>query len=308
MQAQSLRGVVVPIITPLDSEEKVDEAGLRRLIRRLTEAGVHGLFVGGSAGEGPLLAADQWRKMAEVAFDEVKGGMPLLGGVMDTSSRRVCEKVKVLRGIGYSYFVVTQTYYLAARAESEHLRLFGEAREAGGNMEMIAYNIQQCTGASLAIETICEMARRGWLRCCKESSGDVAYFTELVRRGAETGLSVLAGDEVRLVEELRAGATGVVPGCANVVPSVFIQAFDAAQRGDWVAVARIHGEMMRLRAPLVTGGPGWLPGIKYGASLLDGGSGRAMSPLEPVGPDQKREIEMLVRSLPGPGGPGRQAR
>jgi 4-hydroxy-tetrahydrodipicolinate synthase len=50
MLTKTLRGVVVPIITPIDAEEKVDEAGLRRLIRRLVEAGVHGLFVGGGAG------------------------------------------------------------------------------------------------------------------------------------------------------------------------------------------------------------------------------------------------------------------
>lgn len=294
MQTHGLRGVVVPIITPFDGEENVDEAGLRRLIRRLAEAGVHGLFAGGSAGEGPLLPAGQWRTMAEVAFDEVKGRMPLVGGVMDTSTRRVCEKVRVLRTIGYSHFVVTPTYYLAAKAECEHLRLFGEAREAGGNMEMIAYNIPQCTGTSIAVDTLCEMARRGWLRCCKESSGDITYFTDLVRRGGEVGLSVLGGDEVTIVEELRAGAAGIVPGCANILPAVFIQAFEAAERNDWTGVARIHKEIMRIRAPLVTGGPNWLSGIKYAASLMGSGSGKAVSPLEPVGPQQKQDIERLL--------------
>jgi 4-hydroxy-tetrahydrodipicolinate synthase len=294
MLTKTLRGVVVPIITPIDAEEKVDEAGLRRLIRRLVEAGVHGLFVGGGAGEGPLLPADQWRNLAEVAFDEVKGRLPLLGGVMDTSSRRVCEKVGVLRTIGYSHFVITPTYYLPARAESEHLRLFGEAREAGGNMEMIAYNIPQCTGASIAVDTLCEMARRGWLRCCKESSGDITYFKDLVSRGGERGLSVLGGDEVAIVEELQAGAAGIVPACGNIVPVVFIQAFEAAERSDWTGVARIHKEIMRIRAPLVTGGPNWLSGIKYAASLMGSGSGKAMSPLEPVGPQQKQDIELLL--------------
>lgn len=294
MRTGTLRGVVVPIITPLEEGEKVDEAGLRLLIRRLAEAGVHGIFVGGSAGEGPLLPADQWRRMAEVAFDEVKGRMPLLGGVMDTSTRRVCEKIRVLDTIGYSYFVLTPTYYLAARAESEQLRLFQEAREAGGNMEMIAYNIPQCTGTSIAVDTLCEMARRGWLRCCKESSGDITYFTDLVRRGGQIGLSVLGGDEITIVEELRAGAAGIVPVCANILPAVFIQAFEAAERSDWTGVVRVHKEIMRIRTPLVTGGTNWLSGIKYAASLMGSGSGRAMSPLEPVGPRQKQDIDRLL--------------
>ena len=66
MRTGTLRGVIVPLITPIDSEERVDEAGLRRLIRRLEGAKVHGLFVGGSAGEGPLLprtSGERWRKL-----------------------------------------------------------------------------------------------------------------------------------------------------------------------------------------------------------------------------------------------------
>ena len=88
---------------------------------------------------------------------------------MDTSARRVCEKIALLQQIGYRRFVLTPTFYIAVKAPSEHLRLFGQAKEAAGEMEMIAYNIPQCTGSALAVETMCEMVKRGWIRCCKES-------------------------------------------------------------------------------------------------------------------------------------------
>lgn len=172
MNTTKLHGVVVPVITPIDAQEDVDEAALRKLIRRLVRAGIHSIFMGGSAGEGPLLVDRQWRRLAEIAFDEVGGQVPLLGGVMDTSSRRVREKIKALKDIGYRYFVLTPTFYLSIRSPSEHIRLFGEAKEVAGDMEMIAYNIPQCTGAALTIDTLCELARRGWIQCCKESSGD----------------------------------------------------------------------------------------------------------------------------------------
>ena len=47
-----LSGVVVPVITPVDEEDRVDEAAFRQVMRRLIESGVHVLFVGGSAGKG----------------------------------------------------------------------------------------------------------------------------------------------------------------------------------------------------------------------------------------------------------------
>ena len=80
MSDSPLHGVVVPAMTPIDEDENVDEAAFRRVIRGLVGAGVHGLFVGGSAGEGPLLATDQWRRMAETALDEVGDALPVLCG------------------------------------------------------------------------------------------------------------------------------------------------------------------------------------------------------------------------------------
>ena len=91
MNNRKLHGVIVPVITPLDAQEDVDEAAFRKGLRRLIHAGVHGIFVGGSAGEGPLLVDAQWRRMVEIAFNEVGDDVPLLAGAIDTSARRARE-------------------------------------------------------------------------------------------------------------------------------------------------------------------------------------------------------------------------
>ena len=308
MHDTTLHGLIVPVITPIDAREDVDEAAFRRALRRLVEAGVHGIFVGGSAGEGPLLPDRQWRKMIEIAFDEVgagKGGrrpLPeppdqpsvgarpaaqeasdrfpaLLGGAIDTSTRRVCDKVRILGEIGYRHFVVTPTFYLASKTADEHLRLFGEARAAGGEMEMTAYNIPQCTGAAIAADTICQMAERGWIRSCKESSGERAYVMEIIRRGKPLGLTVLAGDERTSDEALLAGAAGIVPVCANYDPAMFLRLYAAGRRGDREQLAGVMDELRALHEALVFSGPYWLSGIKYALSILGIGSGRPLAPL-----------------------------
>ena len=71
MNNQTLHGVIVPVITPIDDHEDVDEPAFRRALGRLVRAGVQGIFVGGSAGEGPLLTDRQWRRTMEIGFDEV---------------------------------------------------------------------------------------------------------------------------------------------------------------------------------------------------------------------------------------------
>ncbi len=278
--------MVVPTITPTDAQERVDEKAFRELIRRLIAGGVHGLFVGGTTGEGPLLPNAEWQRMSEIAFSECGSKTNLMTGVMDTSAARICDRVRILRKIGYRFFVLTPSFYIISKTASEQLRLFSAARDAAGDMEMIAYNIPQCAGAPLAIEAVCDMAKRGWIRYCKESSGDIAYFRDLVTRGKEVGLSVLAGDEVSMVEELQAGAAGIVPGTANIAPVIHVQIYDAAARADWAAVKRIFPDVKRIRAPFVSGPGAGSRGYKYAASLQGIGIGKALSPLEPMGSEQ----------------------
>src|ERR1700722_15577425 len=94
-----LSGVIPPLLTPTDAADRVDEPALRQSVRRLIDAGVHGLFVGGSAGEGPLLVEREWSRLMEIVLDEAAGRLPVLGGVQDVSTRKVVDKIARLRAI-----------------------------------------------------------------------------------------------------------------------------------------------------------------------------------------------------------------
>jgi 4-hydroxy-tetrahydrodipicolinate synthase len=292
----SLHGVVVPAITPVDANDKVDAKAFRAVLNRLINAGVNGIFAGGSAGEGPLLTDREWQRMIEIAQEVVGDKIPLLGGAIDTSTVRICAKAKTLREMGYRYAVVTPSYYIAVKTASEHLRLFGAAREALGDVEMVAYNIPGCTASTIAVDTFCEMAQRGWIRHCKESSGDLPYLLELIRRGADVGLSVLAGDEAVSGKALLAGAVGIVPVCANYDPATYLRLYKAGRAGDKAGVARQMKRAMQLKEALVMSGPCWLTGIKYAVSALGIGSGLPVSPLEPADAGRMAVIKTLIEA------------
>jgi 4-hydroxy-tetrahydrodipicolinate synthase len=289
-----LRGVIPPILTPTDARDRVDEPALRQSVRRLIEAGVHGLFVGGTAGEGPLLADREWCRLMEVVRDEAAGRLPLLGGVQDVSTRKVVDKVSRLREIGYSHFVVTPTFYIPCGTGPEQLRLFAACREAAGDMEMIGYNIPQVTGSQVAVETFCEAARRGWMRYCKESSGDLPYLRRLVNEGQAVGLRVLMGDERTAAEGLSAGAVGLVNLCVNVEPATYLRLYEAAVRGDTAEMAKQQARINRMIEEVVLSGPCFLAGPKYVLARLGIGRGSPVSPLEPVSEEQARRIDRFL--------------
>jgi 4-hydroxy-tetrahydrodipicolinate synthase len=293
MRSNELGGVVVPVITPVDDEDRVDEPAYRATIRRLIAEGVDAIFVGGSAGEGPLLTDREWEHVVSIAADEVRDAVHLLGGAMDTSTQRVLGKMRVLAQLAYPYCVVTPTYYTTLRHPDEFLRLFGACVEQGAGMEIVAYNIPSCTNSVIPAETVIEMARRGWIRTVKESSGDIAYFRRLVETGTEFGLRVLQGDEPHIAEGLLAGAVGIVPVCANYEPATFLRACQAARAGDQAELARCQERILYLRSKLVLAGPNWIAGVKAGAAALGIGSGKPVSPLQPLTEEQKRSIEAI---------------
>jgi 4-hydroxy-tetrahydrodipicolinate synthase len=296
MTQNALHGIVVPVITPTDRNDCVDESAFRGILRFLIDAGVHGIFVGGSAGEGPLLTLGEWQRMVEIAFDEVHGKLPLLAGAMDCSTKRVVEKIAILKKIGYAHFVCTPTFYLIIRNPDEHLRIFGAARETAGDMNMIVYNIPQCTGSSIPLETLLELGQRGWITCCKESSGDLDYLLPLIRRGAEIGLDVLTGDELSIPTSMAAGAKGIVPVCATVYPQLLIDIYTASRAGDTDKVVSLHQAMLERRQTLVLGGAYWLAGIKQAMAMMGFGSGQPVSPLQPVGNTQKSNILAMLKA------------
>jgi len=294
MKAARLGGVVVPVITPLDDDECVDERTFRRVIRRLLDSGVHCIFVGGSAGEGPLLTAREWERMVSIAADEVDGAVPLLGGAIDTSTRRIIEKIRLLSNLGFPYCVVTPTYYITLRAEEEYVRLFGECAAAADGTEIIAYNIPACVGSVIPAPALFTAGDRGWIKYVKESSGDYAYFTQLVDEGKAHGLLILEGEERHIAQGMLAGAVGIVPVCANFEPATYIAAYEAGIAGDAAALILLQDRILLLREKLLLASPLWIAGIKYAMSCLGLGSGRPVSPLRPLTAAEKQNIADFV--------------
>ncbi|OAI52899.1 hypothetical protein AYO44_04420, partial [Planctomycetaceae bacterium SCGC AG-212-F19] len=268
LASRDLCGIIPPLITPTDAHDAVDEPALRRAIQRLLKAGVHGLFLAGTAGEGPLLTERQWERLMEVAHDEVAGRVPLLAGVQDVSTRKVCDKIRRLGALGYRHCVVTPTFYIPTRTMTEHLRHFAACREAAGDIELIAYNIPQVVGTVLAVETVCELARRGWVRQCKESSGDLVFLRRLIEEGRGVGLRVLMGDERNSAAGLRAGAVGLVNLCSNLQPETYLGLYEAALRKDDAAMERMQAQINHLVDEVVLSGPCFVAGPKYLLSKL----------------------------------------
>jgi 4-hydroxy-tetrahydrodipicolinate synthase len=299
MKMNQIAGVVVPVVTPVDSQDRVDEEAYRGFLRHLIEAGVHGIFVGGSAGEGSLLTFVEWERMCEIAFEECQGKVHLLGGTLDTSTKRVIERAKALAAIGYENFVVLPTFYLKLTVPDEHLRLFGECKEALGDLNMVVYNLPSISGSSVPVEVMCDMTQRGWITCCKDTSEDMTYFSRLLSEAGPLGLEVLMGSERHAAEALLMGARGIVPVCANFEPWTFVAAYES--REDTEAMEKYKERILVLGQNVLVRPRLWVSGAKYAVATMGFGSGKPVYPGEPLSLAEQRDIDSFLSNSERPG-------
>jgi 4-hydroxy-tetrahydrodipicolinate synthase len=298
--AIQLSGIIVPNVTPTDVAGRVDKTGLQKLITYLLDAGVHGLFVGGSAGEGPLLTDKEWQRLMEFTAEFAGSRVPLLAGVQDTSTPRVLERIKIVKKIGYKQCVVTPAYYLVSKSAEEHLHHFGTCVEAT-DIEVIPYNIPQLTQSAISVDTVCDMARRGWIRHVKDSEGNLANIKAMVQKGGEYGLRILCGNDPISGDALLSGAAGLISGTANMVPELFVNLFAAAKANQREKVKEIQNEVINIGNKVVLAGPSWVPPLKVFAAKRSGGDwGTGVPPCAAISKEQAAQVEKLLEQMRQP--------
>ena len=92
-----IHGICPPVTTPFTAEGDIDEATFREDIRYMVEdAGVHGLAVGGSTGEGHVLSTDELRTLVGAAVEVAAGRVPVIAGVIVDSTWLAIERGRIM--------------------------------------------------------------------------------------------------------------------------------------------------------------------------------------------------------------------
>jgi dihydrodipicolinate synthase/N-acetylneuraminate lyase len=114
-----IKGVLVPLITPFDEKERVDEALMRSLVDFYVKAAVQGLFVLGSSGQGPAMSILERKKAAEVALDQARARIPVIIHVGTADAESTVELAVHAAEKGATAVGVVPPYYYSDHTEYE---------------------------------------------------------------------------------------------------------------------------------------------------------------------------------------------
>lgn len=243
-----LSGVVPPLVTPLTPGYDIDTASLSRLVAHQLAAGVSGVFVLGTSGEGTFLTDEQRARVLSTTVSAVAGAVPVLAGAVDASTARAAQHVAAAVRAGVDGVVCTAPFY-AATHPAEIARHFERLASVAGDVPLYAYDIPVRVGTKLPADLVIELGRRGVLAGVKDSSGQDGSLRRLVldRAGAGlTGFAIMTGSEISVDSALAYGVDGAVPGLGNVDPAGYVRIAEAVAAGDVDTARAEQDRLIRL--------------------------------------------------------------
>lgn len=218
MDTDFIKGVIVPILTPIDENEIINEQVLRRMVNYVIAGGVHGILLYGSNGEFFAVEYEELARGIEIVLDETKGRVPVYAGVGAITTRKCVRIAQLAVQKGVQGISVLQPMFIAP-SEEELYGHFKKIAESVPDTAVLLYNNSARThyniSANLAVrlnETVDNVVG------IKDSSGDMTLLAEYVRLTRHTNFKVLAGKDTLIYASLAQGAVGCVATTANFLP------------------------------------------------------------------------------------------
>ncbi len=233
MNTDFIKGVVVPIITVIDDQEKIDEAGMRKQVDFVINGGLQGILTFGSNGEFYQVEEDEMERGLKIIVDQAAGRVPVYFGIGAINTRKCVRLAKMAVANGASCISVLQPMFLKPTSEELFLH-FRTIAEAVPDTPVLIYNNPGRVGYGMTADMVSRLAHEvNNIVGMKDTSGDITLTEECVRRNADVGFKVFGGKDTLLFASLCVGAVGGVCTAGNFMPELIEDVYRKFETGDY---------------------------------------------------------------------------
>lgn len=231
MNLEQIKGIFVPIITPVTEDEKVDVKRLKEQVNYIIENGVHGILAHGSNGEFYMFDDEDYELITKTIVEETAGRVPVLMGIGAIRTSKAVKLAQMGKKAGVDGISVLQPMFL--KPTDEELFLYFKAiADSVPELPVLLYNnprIGYTMSADLVEKTAREVTN---IVGMKDSSGDINQLMEFIRRTRDLEFKVFGGKDTMIYASLAIGAVGAVCSTANMFPGIVTDIYNKYIEGD----------------------------------------------------------------------------
>lgn len=288
------KGIVVPIVTPVDQEGRLNEKAYRSLIDYFAENGIHGVFPFGTTGEFYAYDLGFYNELLEITKDAVAGRMQIYAGANDITTKGAARIAKAVEKVGGIDALSVLTPMFVSQTQEEVYEYYREIA-AETNLPIIIYNNKPKTNVTVEPVTIAKLAEIDNIVAAKDSTGDMTNAEEYIRLTRGMDFSVLMGRDTLILAGLHYGATGAIASCANVAPRIAVDIYEKFTAGDFQGALDAQFKLSELR---VATNMGSFPvTLKEALKLIGHDCGDCVRPILPLHEDQREKLRGILAGM-----------
>lgn len=208
-------GVFPALTTQFRRDQSLDLDATARHVDVMLGAGVQGVVMLGSLGENLALMPEEKRRVVRAALEVAKGHVPVIVGVIETSTAAACRFAREMEKQGANGLMLlpAMVYRADARETLAHYR----AVAAATSLPIICYNNPLAYHVDITPAMFAELAEVRNLVAIKESSGDVRRITDIINQVGDR-YALFCGVDDLVLEAVTLGATGWISGMNLAFP------------------------------------------------------------------------------------------
>jgi 4-hydroxy-tetrahydrodipicolinate synthase len=246
LKINDLSGVIPPLVTPVDSNEEPDEAGLRRVVDHCLDGGVHGIFVMGSNGEFYAFDPETQKRAIEITVDQVNGRVPVYAGASAISTKDCIRLARISEKSGADAITVLPPTFINP-SEKELYAHFVRIADST-SLPVILYNNPGKTTNNISPDLLKELAAIDNILGVKNTNLDFSQTIQYIDETRENeNFRVLSGTDYYIYATLAHGGYGCIAGTANVAPSLVSEIYNRFMQGDHEGSLRAQYKLLPLR-------------------------------------------------------------
>ena len=287
---RDLKGIIVPLLTPLNEEDSFDEHGMKKLVRYLFDNGIHGIFILGSAGEAPCFTFQEREEIIRTTVEEVDGTVPILVGIGRNTTKETLECLKQVEECNLDFAVVIPPLWRPGWVSEDGLIEHYKTLAEESVIPILLYNLPS-DAVQISPNIVEELKDVDNIYGIKDSSCNLENILEFSKH-----MPTFQGYDNEIYPALKLGAAGAISGMANLFPSEVLGIYNAFLKGDYEEAEKLQNKVSTLSDLLFKISPiNPLAGEKYCLELMGVCKGCVRRPYVQVTEMEKNNIGVALK-------------
>ncbi|RYZ27784.1 MAG: dihydrodipicolinate synthase family protein, partial [Sphingobacteriales bacterium] len=237
MREINWQGVYPAMLTPFTADDQLDLAMFSKNAEAQVAAGIEGMILGGSLGEGSTLDSDEKIELLRHAKDLVQDTIPVLITVAEQATKVAITLAQQAEKHGADALMILPP--MRYKADDRETVTYYKTIAAHTSLPIMVYNNPVDYKIEVTLDMFEELAVCPTIQCVKESTRDVTNIVRMRNRFGDR-YKLFCGVDTLVMEELMLGADGIVGGLVDAFPAETVAIYKLVKAGRYEEALAIY--------------------------------------------------------------------